>query len=62
MSVRGGATVPQEFLARVHVKCRLKSTGGVLTHLAPTNLYRMREKCEKAAKQDSFKSPGALFD
>jgi hypothetical protein len=41
---------------------RLKSTGGALTHFAPTNLYRMREKCEKAAKQDSFKSPEALFD
>jgi hypothetical protein len=45
----------------MEIDCRLKSTGGALTHFAPTNLYRTREKCEKAAKQDSFKSPGALF-
>jgi hypothetical protein len=45
----------------MEIDCRLKSTGGALTHFAPTNLYGRREKCEKAAKQDSFKSLGALF-
>jgi hypothetical protein len=61
MVARGGPAVPATVPGRDPRQCHLKSTGGALTHFDPTNLYRMREKCEKAAKQDSFKSPGALF-
>jgi hypothetical protein len=62
VAARGGPAASARVFGRDSRQCHLKSTGGVLTHFAPTNLYRMREKCEKAAKQDSFKPPGALFD
>jgi hypothetical protein len=47
MAARGGPAVPATVLGRDPRQCHLKSTGGALTHFDPTNLYRMREKCEK---------------
>jgi hypothetical protein len=40
----------------------VKPTGGALTQLQCNKPLSLARKMRKAAKQDSFKSPGALFD